>query len=319
MGLDDLMGCIEVLKERMQSHSGVLQENETRTRMALIDPLLHALGWDVSDPVMVIPEYKIDNKPADYALLQPDGKPAATLEAKKLGEPLGSHRRQMLNYANMSGIEYAGLTDGNHWELYKVFQAGPLEERRILDVSIMDAPAHASALKLLLLWRPNLTSGELVPARTPILEDHQPTPPLTTHAERNPAPRPESSDWVALSDYDPPGFTPCPAAIRLWDGSERPLAHWHQIFIRAVEKLYEEKRITVEHLPIGWWGNQACRVHTEPVHPTGKQFRSPKRIEGTPPLFVDAPQSASSSRKTTKRLMRDYNINPAEVYLQPAR
>ena len=153
MGLDELAACIEQLKTRMQSHRADLEENEIRTRMALIDPLLRALGWDVSDPAVVRPEFKIDNKPADYALLRPDGEPAATLEAKRLGESLVAHRMQMLNYANILGIAYAGLTDGNHWELYKVFEPGRLEDRRIVDVSIAEAPAHVSALKLLLLWR----------------------------------------------------------------------------------------------------------------------------------------------------------------------
>ena len=69
----------EVLKERMQTHRAALEENEMRTRVALIDPLLCALGWDVSDPAMVMPEYKIDNKPVDYALFRPNGKPAVTL------------------------------------------------------------------------------------------------------------------------------------------------------------------------------------------------------------------------------------------------
>ena len=76
MALNDLVDCIEVLKSRMQSHRVDLVENETRTRMALIDPLLCALGWDVSDPAMVTPEYKVGNKSADYALLRPDGVPA---------------------------------------------------------------------------------------------------------------------------------------------------------------------------------------------------------------------------------------------------
>ena len=92
MGLDDLVGCIEVLKERMRSYRAALEENETRTRMALIDPLLCALGWDVSDPGVVAPEYRVGGGWADYALLRPDGEPAATLEAKKLGESLGAHR-----------------------------------------------------------------------------------------------------------------------------------------------------------------------------------------------------------------------------------
>lgn len=39
-----------------------------RTRMALIDPLLSALGWTLSDPKEVIPEYKVDGGWADYAL-----------------------------------------------------------------------------------------------------------------------------------------------------------------------------------------------------------------------------------------------------------
>ena len=95
MGLDDLVGCIEVLKERMQSYRTDLTEYEMRTRVALIDPLLRALGWDVSDPTVVMPEYKIDNKPVDYALFRPEDKPAAALEAKKLA----SHWMQMLNYA----------------------------------------------------------------------------------------------------------------------------------------------------------------------------------------------------------------------------
>ena len=58
MGLDDLVGCIEVLKERMQSYRTDLAEYEMRTRVTLIDPLLRALGWDVSDPTVVMPEYK---------------------------------------------------------------------------------------------------------------------------------------------------------------------------------------------------------------------------------------------------------------------
>ena len=87
MVLDELVDCVEALKARIASHGYELRENETRTRMALIDPLLHALGWDVSDPGVVMPEHKMSGGWADYALLRPDGKPAATVEAKKLGRP----------------------------------------------------------------------------------------------------------------------------------------------------------------------------------------------------------------------------------------
>ena len=50
MLLDELITVIETLKQRITDHGAILQDNETRTRMALIDPLLHVLGWDTTGP-----------------------------------------------------------------------------------------------------------------------------------------------------------------------------------------------------------------------------------------------------------------------------
>ena len=143
MPLDDLVGVIETLKARLHTHRQVLQANEIRTRMALIDPLLQALGWDTTDPALVLPEYEVSGQRerADYALLDGTDKPVALVEAKKLGEQLASHRMQIVNYANLSGVPYAGLTDGNQWELYKVFDPAPIEDRLLLNISIADRPA----------------------------------------------------------------------------------------------------------------------------------------------------------------------------------
>ncbi len=311
MGLEDLVRCVELLKERIQSHGTALRENETRTRMALIDTLLQALGWNVSDPGVVTPEYRVAGGLADYALLRPDGRPVATVEAKKLGERMASHSMQMLNYANAAGIPYAGLTDGNHWELYDVFRRAPLEERRILEVSIADAPAHDSALKLLLLWRPNLASGQPVPAGTPIVgETPRPTP------TPDDVKQPVSTDWVELSEYHPPGGTPCPTAIRFWDGSERPLKSWNEILTDVVGKLYAEQWLTLEDVPIGW-SRKVYSVNTKPVHPTGKQFTNYRNIEGTP-LIVNVNLNAGQIRKNTKKLLDRFGQKSATVYLQVA-
>ena len=61
MLLDELVRCLEVLQGRIRSHTAALQRNEAQTRLALIDPLLRALDWDVSDPGMVTPEYPVEN------------------------------------------------------------------------------------------------------------------------------------------------------------------------------------------------------------------------------------------------------------------
>ena len=172
--LDDLVSVIETLKARLETHRQVLQANETRTRMALIDPLLQALGWDTADPALVLPEYDLSGNRADYALLDGTATPVAFVEAKHLGMALASHREQIVRYAVLSGVPYAGLTDGDHWELYRAFNQSPsdrssLEDRLLLNVSIADRPAHEVALKLLLIWQPNLAAGDPVEANEPVL------------------------------------------------------------------------------------------------------------------------------------------------------
>ena len=314
MLLEDLVRVIESLKERIRSHETSLRENETRTRMALIDPLLQALGWDISDPEVVTPEYNVEGGRADYALLRSDRHPAATVEAKKLGERLDSHRMQMLNYSNAWGVEYAGLTDGNHWELYKVFERGKLEERRVLDISIVDAPAHESVLKLLLLWRPNLVSGQPVPAGEPIALEIPSQAQMPSDVETALRPGPETTGWAALSDYSPPKGTQCPAAIRFWDGSERKLKYWNEVLTQTVEKLYSERLLTIDDVPIQS-SKRGYLVNTKPVHPTGNQFASHRSLSGTP-LFVNVDLTAGQIRNNTKKLLQQFGRNPADVFFQ---
>lgn len=171
--LDELVSVIETLKERIATHGATLREYETRTRMALINPMLHALGWDTADPALVIPEYYLSGQKADYALLAADGRPTALLEAKRLGESLTStsHQIQMINYANLSGVSYVGLTNGNAWDMYDVFQRRPLEDKRVFQVHIADDPAYQCAVALRLLRRSNLELGQRVVANDPVLEE----------------------------------------------------------------------------------------------------------------------------------------------------
>ena len=104
MKLDQLVACIETLKKRMDAHREILESNEAHTRVALIDPLLNALGWDVADPSQVSYEHYVDSarkhrERADYGLMGLDkhnngSKPVAILEAKKLGADLDSHKKR---------------------------------------------------------------------------------------------------------------------------------------------------------------------------------------------------------------------------------
>ena len=224
MLLQSLVDTVERLKERSKLHGAALRVNETRTRMALIDPMLAALGWNPADPSLVVPEFEIGGKLADYALLAPNGKPVAVLEAKRLGESLTAHRMQMVNYGNMAGIPYAGLTDGNHWELYSVFEQRPIEDRRILGISLDNTPVDKIALGMLVLWCPHMSSGEVQLVKDPILaESDSSFPAALTHAINLQSAQiggyatdsEHISGWKCLAELTKVSGTAPPAAIKM--------------------------------------------------------------------------------------------------------
>ena len=133
-----------------------VEKNETRTRNVLVDPVLKALGWDVSIVGDVEVEYGTGdkNKRVDYALLGDDKKPLVLVEAKKLDLDLNSYRSQMLTYCTEVGVQYGVLTDGNCWDLYDLWQQGSMDERLALQLILSSRKPEIAARMLLRLWKP---------------------------------------------------------------------------------------------------------------------------------------------------------------------
>ena len=305
MLLDELITVIETLKQRITDHGAILQDNETRSRMALIDPLLHVLGWDTTDPFLVIPEYDAGGGQVDYALLGKKGGPTAVIEAKRLGEPLQKYRHQMVCYAKDASINCAGITDGDRWELYDISRSGALQERRILDLQISASPPDQTALNLLLLRRPNLSSAQPAQARKTIAT----VPPADNPAPSAPAPK----SWVSLAKYVFRPGAKCPKSIRFLDRTECPIHHWYEMVMRTVQWLWSNEMLTEDN--ISDFSTQLKHlVHTEAVHPPGNKFFSPKCIAGTP-LYLEAKMSGADSLKKTKALLERCGQSPAFVQL----
>ena len=331
MPLDDLVSVVETLKSRLQTHRHVLQANETRTRMALIDPLLQALGWDTADPALVLPEYEVSGQRErpDYALLDGAGKPVALVEAKRLGEPLVSHRMQIVNYANLSGVPYAGLTDGNQWELYKVFDPAPMEDRLLLNLSIADRPAHEVALKLLLLWQPNLAADQPVAASEPVLttvtEPVTPQPVAEPEIERPtappprqaPEPPPASAGWVPLPElvYAKGGQNPKPPKqVRLPDGSTCEIEEfWWELQASIARWLWAEELLAAGNIPVKYGTSHI--VSMDGKQPSGRPFQEEHQIADTP-LILNTWTAARESVGRSKRLLQECGINAEDVQLQ---
>lgn len=286
MPLDDLVQVIETLQQRIRDYGDSLRQNEIRTRVALIDPLLTALGWDVSDPRVVTAEYAVGGGRADYALHTSGAIPAATFEAKKLGESLEPHRMQMLNYSNAAGIRFAGLTDGNRWELYEIFKQGTLDERRILEAVISSESSARLALRFLLLWHPNLGSGKPVEAYEPVLDTRDPESEQINDQARkliNPdIPTSMSDGWYSLASLQTYRDVRFPTAIRLPNEEEQVMSDWRDVLKEVAEWQIRLGNLVVDKCPI--WStpkaNTRYIVHTRAEHSNGKAFENPYMLKG---------------------------------------
>lgn len=310
--LDELMSCIETLRERMKIHKEVLSANETRTRTQLIEPLLSALGWDVADPASVTPEYNPTGRiRADYALRNPEGDVMMVLEAKNLGNQLDAHD-QMLVYAVGKGIKYAGLTDGDRWELYDVFKQVPMDQKQLLDVSVARDPIHEVAMRMLLLWQPNLASGSPISTPEPII---QPQPPKPDPPPPDPPPPdpPPDSELVSLGDYAPAPYTPPPLSVIYWDKEQRKLESWYELLTFTVEKMYSDGLIKYEDLPIESRHNTYAITKT-PRARNGAKFTFYEKI-GDPPIYVNTNLNAGQIRFRTKVVLQKFGKAPSEVLL----
>lgn len=323
--LDDLVGVIETLQGRIEQHRPALLQSEALTRYALIDPLLRALGWDTADPALVTPEYSVGNGRADYALLSGNGKPQAFIEAKKLDETLESPRNveQVFTYALTQQVKYAGLTDGNRWVLDDVsdFSGG---DRRKLSVSLSGEPAHQLALRFLLLWRPNLATGEPAAAREPILAAAAvpapvaPPPAAATVIDPQPSVSQTitpsiAEEWVRLADCRPETGSK-PPAIRLPDGAEKQLDAWTQVIYEVAEHLVKAGSLTAARCPIQVAGGTRYVVHTVAVHANNRVFGTARKLSNG--LFCEGDVSGVSVMTHAKTLLQHCGVDAGAVWLK---
>lgn len=161
--LEPLVSAIRTARSAIDKHRADLSKNEIRTRNILIDPVLRALGWDVSVWEDVEVEHGAGKKRVDYALLGTDGKPLVLIEAKKLDEELNSKRTQMLTYCTELGVRHGVLTDGNCWDVYDLWQGQrTMDERRVVQVIISSRSPAIAAWMLLRLWKEFAREGGLL-------------------------------------------------------------------------------------------------------------------------------------------------------------
>ena len=320
--LDELVNALKRIKQCMEDHAAALETNEALTRMALIDPLLRVLGWDTSDPQLVVPEYAAGSGRADYALMKKESnQPLVFLEAKKLGmnEPDDKITNQMLTYANSQAVPFAGISDGDRWQVYEVFKQVPLMDRRILDVSTAKDELSHCALKLLVLWRSNLTTNMPVETGEPIAwKPVEAVSANETGQKRNPAEWQEAkpdAERISLPDLATGKNAPRPAFIHFPNGQSASIRYWYEILTQTVEWLVQYG----SHLPVPFRvrpnpNSKAYIVNTQPMHATMK-FINAYQCKGRE-IYVERNVSSSRAKDRAMKLLEVCREDPQKIWLE---
>ena len=138
----DFKDSIKHLSERIVKLKDSLQTEEA-TKNAFIMPFINALGYDVFDPLEVVPEMVCDigmkkGEKIDYAILK-DGQPILLIECKHWKENLNLHDNQLMRYFNVSKAKFGLLTNGIKYRFYTdLVEKNIMDTKPFLEVDMTD-------------------------------------------------------------------------------------------------------------------------------------------------------------------------------------
>jgi hypothetical protein len=116
---------------------------EEATKNAFIMPFLQCLGYDVFNPLEVVPEFISDigikkGEKIDYAIFK-DGKPTILIECKDWRQNLNLHDGQLLRYFHVSKAKFGLLTNGISYRFYSdLVEPNKMDEKPFLEFNITE-------------------------------------------------------------------------------------------------------------------------------------------------------------------------------------
>jgi hypothetical protein len=126
---------------------GLTELDESGTRLMINRFLSDVLGYKQLEEIKT--EYMIKGTYADY-VIQVDKTRHFLVEVKALSFELSEkHLRQTINYGANEGIEYALLTNGKHFEFYKIIFEKPISSRLLFAIDLSEVAALKDATNYL--------------------------------------------------------------------------------------------------------------------------------------------------------------------------
>ncbi len=138
----DFKDSIKQLSDRVLKLKDSIQTEEA-TKNAFIMPFINALGYDVFNPLEVVPEMTCDiamkkGEKIDYAVMK-DGTPILLIECKHWAQDLSLHDNQLIRYFNVSEAKFGLLTNGIIYRFYTdLIEPNKMDSKPFLEVDITD-------------------------------------------------------------------------------------------------------------------------------------------------------------------------------------
>ncbi|HPS40086.1 MAG TPA: type I restriction endonuclease [Candidatus Cloacimonadota bacterium] len=138
----DFKDQIKQLTDRIEKLKDQIQTEEA-TKNAFIMPFIMALGYDVFNPLEVVPEYICDigtkkGEKIDYAIMK-DGNPMILVECKHWGHVLNVHEGQLLRYFHVSKARFGILTNGIIYRFYTDLKdPNKMDEKPFFEIDLSD-------------------------------------------------------------------------------------------------------------------------------------------------------------------------------------
>jgi len=146
--------------DRLRALSGSARQRvphartEEATKNALVMPFLQVLGYDVFDPLEVVPEFVADvgakrGEKVDYAIRM-EGEPIIIVECKAVGTPLDTAKvTQLYRYFTTTAARFGILTDGLIYRFFSdLEEPNRMDAKPFLEFDLSEiTPADATNLK----------------------------------------------------------------------------------------------------------------------------------------------------------------------------
>ena len=143
----DLIDKINEISARVEKQRSFI-DTEEATKNAFIMPFISALGYDVFNPIEVIPEYTADTgtkkgEKVDYAIKK-DGEVIMLFECKKSDCDLHvEHKSQLYRYFSVTESRFAILTNGVIYQFFSdIEEPNKMDSKPFFEFNILEFEEH---------------------------------------------------------------------------------------------------------------------------------------------------------------------------------